>query len=232
MDGLKPSHEVPMLQSVHFNEWVYHGRTEYEVACHIQEIPENGADVAHLSAIHKDTFLVGGEPEEGLLTKLLSKVWHEWHINWSPETTYGQEHMATIKLTQEFVAFGLFRAKADIVAFQIGPSLVHLHFTIPILNWRGVMIQYIQTMEPMLQKIVHVFYTDRKWIRPLAKLTLLAESVLLERDIVVWNHKTFLDKPMYASKEDRFIKQYRKWYSQFYSGNSITFKDSTKTLEW
>ena len=38
--------------------WVYQGRNEYEVACHIQDIPENGADVAHLPAVHKAPILV------------------------------------------------------------------------------------------------------------------------------------------------------------------------------
>lgn len=28
------------------------GRTEHEVACHVQEIPENGADIAHLGFLH------------------------------------------------------------------------------------------------------------------------------------------------------------------------------------
>lgn len=33
-------------------EWEYKGRTEHEINCHIQEIPENGADIAHLNYLH------------------------------------------------------------------------------------------------------------------------------------------------------------------------------------
>ncbi len=40
------------------SSWVYQGRNEFEVACHIQDIPENGADVAHLPAVHKTNIFV------------------------------------------------------------------------------------------------------------------------------------------------------------------------------
>ena len=57
-----------------------------------------------------------------------------------------------------------------IIGEQIGPSLVHLNFNG---CWgRGVMFQYILPIEPMLQKVVHVFYTNKKWIEPLAKISL------------------------------------------------------------
>ena len=77
---------------------------------------------------------------------------------------------------------------------QIGPSCVHLHFDSFL--GRGVMLQYVLPVEPMLQKLVHVFYTERSLIPPYAKLILLGESILVERDIRVWNHKMYLDKPM------------------------------------
>ncbi len=38
--------------------WVYQGRNEFEVACHIQDIPENGADVNHLPAVHRTSIMV------------------------------------------------------------------------------------------------------------------------------------------------------------------------------
>jgi hypothetical protein len=42
------------------------------------------------------------------------------------------------------------------------------------------MIQYVTPMEPMLQKIVHVFYTERSFIAPLAKLVLYGKVVFFE----------------------------------------------------
>jgi hypothetical protein len=48
---------------------------------------------------------------------------------------------------------------------------------------RGVMVQYVLPVEGMVQKLVHVFYTERAWPAPYAKFVLLGESIHLERDI-------------------------------------------------
>lgn len=42
-------------------EWCYYGRNEFLISCHIQEIPENGADVAHLNAVHGPNMLTGSD---------------------------------------------------------------------------------------------------------------------------------------------------------------------------
>ncbi len=102
------------------------------------------------------------------------------------------------------------------------------------------MLQYVQPLEPYLQRLVHVFYTERSFPAPLAKfvlygkchllhfndyhkaicwLQLTGESVLVERDIRVWNSKTYADRPVLA-KEDQAIRKHRNWYNQFYSDNN------------
>ena len=109
-----------------------------------------------------------------------------------------------------------------------GPSLVYLHVTVPVMGWKLVMLQYIQTLAPMHQRLVHVLYTEPGCWTWVAKLWLLCESWLVERDIAVWNHKAYLDQPLFATKEDRIIKRFRTWYSQFYSASSITFKEAVR----
>lgn len=52
-----------------------------------------------------------------------------------------------------------------------------------------------------------------------------------ERDIMVWNHKCYVDNPCLV-KEDKMIKAYRTWYSQFYSQNSKSFSAAKDNLEW
>eukprot|EP00095_Tigriopus_kingsejongensis_P003629 maker-scaffold341_size202020-snap-gene-0.7 protein:Tk03629 transcript:maker-scaffold341_size202020-snap-gene-0.7-mRNA-1 annotation:"3-chlorobenzoate- -dioxygenase oxygenase subunit" len=199
------------------NHWVYQGRNEYEVSCHIQDIPENGADVAHLNAVHKTTILAGGEPSPWI-QRFTQWAWHEWGIQWSPETEKGSGHRARVELRHDMKIFGnLTLFSLNVVGEQIGPALVHLHFES--FMGKGVMIQYVLPLEPMLQKIVHVFYTQRTWLPPYAKLVLLGESILLERDITVWNSKTYMDRP-FLVKEDHLIRQHRRWYSQFYTENS------------
>ena len=105
---------------------------------------------------------------------------------------------------------------------------------IPEFGWKGVMIQYLLPIEPLLQKLVHVFYAEPSWPAPLAKLTLWAESVMVERDITMWNSKMYASKPTYAAKEDRLLKQHRQWYSQFYSESSKTYSQAinNNVLDW
>ena len=43
----------------------------------------------------------------------------------------------------------------------------------------------------------------------LHQAVLLGESILVERDIRVWNNKTYIDKPVIL-KEDKLISQHRK----------------------
>ena len=106
----------------------------------------------------------------------------------------------------------------------MGPSLVHLHFNSPWMG-RGVMIQYVLPLEPMLQKVVHLFYTEPSWWSAYAKMVLWGESVLLERDITVWNSKTYADHPV-AGTEDGLLSRHRRWYNQFYPLSPKRFSNS------
>lgn len=51
-DGKEPDWEIPNVDEIISGEWKYKGRTEHEINCHIQEVPENGADIAHLNYLH------------------------------------------------------------------------------------------------------------------------------------------------------------------------------------
>lgn len=68
-----PLWEVPVVApGVESGEWVWHGYTEHVVGAHAQELPENGADVAHLDVLHRPF----------ILDLLMSLLEHEWHASW------------------------------------------------------------------------------------------------------------------------------------------------------
>lgn len=109
-------------------------------------------------------------------------------------------------------------------------------------------MQSVTPVEPLVQKVVHRFYSPR-YLAPFAKFCLVGECIQVshtsftrnvlqlhllqfERDIMVWNSKKFVDNPILI-KEDRQIKAYRTWYSQFYSENSLPFKSAKSVdLDW
>lgn len=42
---------------------------------------------------------------------------------------------------------------------------------------------------------------------------------------MIWNKKQFINNPQLV-KTDKCIKAFRNWFQQFYTENSITFKDA------
>ena len=53
----------------------------------------------------------------------------------------------------------------------------------------------------------------------------------IERDLMIWNHKTYKTKPLLV-KEDSLIAKHRRWYSQFYSENSPRYSSRKEGLDW
>jgi cholesterol 7-desaturase len=40
-----PPWDIPVIQEIESCQWTFHGKNEFFVNSHIQDIPENGADV-------------------------------------------------------------------------------------------------------------------------------------------------------------------------------------------
>lgn len=67
---------------------------------------------------------------------------------------------------------------------------------------------------------------------PFAALSVKAEGAMFERDIVIWNSKRFVSAPAYV-KTDKTIRAFRNWFAQFYSENSIPFREAVNNpLDW
>merc|ERR1719273_1437969 len=80
--------------------------------------------------------------------------------------------------------------------------------------------RYVLPVEPNVQKLVHVFYTQPSFIAPYAKLVQWAEAILVERDIRVWNSKRYESNPLWMA-EDKLLVKHRRWYRQFYSPDEV-----------
>ena len=91
---------------------------------HFQEIPENGADTAHLNQIHSHSILTGGDIDSSTKDCWYKNIIkHEWMAEWSPCPS-PNEHMSSLHLTNINKLFGwtLFQVKFEIN--QIGPAYV------------------------------------------------------------------------------------------------------------
>ncbi len=191
-------------------EFLFHGSSEHFITCHIQDIPENGPDRAHLNFLHKK-----------LILEWIPMAEHKWDATWQPGNEKGKdEHLAYINLTQEMVIAG-FRIPGTFISvkiIQIGPGLVQLIFNTFL--GRIVVIESVTPIEPLLQKAGHVVFAEKKVPRFIAKFVLWGLLKQFERDVPIWNKKTFISQPLVV-KNDGPLLVYRRWMAKFYSENSF-----------
>ncbi|XP_034292210.1 cholesterol 7-desaturase nvd-like isoform X2 [Pantherophis guttatus] len=189
-DGTSPAWQVAEQEEASSPNWVFRAGTEHFVSVHIEEIPENAADVAHLSFLHNPSVISGND--------LRFTDNHRW---------------------------AFFRH-----TWEIGPGLVMMALSHAFLG-KGLIIQTVTPLEPLLQHVVHQIYFPRNVPSFIAKLILWAEQVQFERDVMIWNNKRFLSKPLLV-KEDAAILRHRRWFSQFYSQNSQKLSAQKGQLDW
>ncbi|OWF39957.1 Cholesterol desaturase daf-36 [Mizuhopecten yessoensis] len=226
-----PEWEIPNLDNINNGRWTYRGRTEHHINAHIEEIPENGADVSHLPQVHGPMISAGVDLKE-MWNTFWSFGHHKWTAAWE-QNPAPEKHIGTLKLTHSLNLFGkhLPLIDMDVRAQQIGPAIVYLEFDSPIGS--GVFVQSLTPVEPMVQKLVHNIYMDRKVPTIIAKFFMLGEALQVERDVMIWNNKTFVSKPMFVkSKEDSLIAKHRRWYAQFYTENSPKLTFQKESMEW
>lgn len=185
-----------------------------------QEIPENGADWAHLDTLH-------GPSMVECFSDIARHTWAD--VYWTNDDVPKDKHIAKSYLKHSLVLFKRFSIlKLNVVASQIGPGLVQLHMQ----SSFGPMciVQTVTPLGPMLQKVCHLMFAPTL-TGPYARITMIGETLMFSRDVRVWNHKMYLDNPMLIS-EEKTIKAFRRWYKQFYSKSSPTYKSCKNSLDW
>lgn len=138
-------------------------------------------------------------------------------------------HKATMRLRHCLILLERFALlQLDVSAEQIGPGYVELF----VQSNLGPMciLQTVTPLEPLLQRVTHLMFAPAL-LAPFATLVLFGETVMFERDVAVWNHKRFEQRPLLV-REDRSILAYRRWYAQFYSPHSPTYQSATRSLQW
>ncbi|KFW93402.1 Cholesterol desaturase daf-36, partial [Phalacrocorax carbo] len=228
--GVGPTWAVPEQREITTKEWVFRGQTEHLVDVHIQEIPENAADTAHLAFLHGPTILGGSD-----LRYTRSKLWdfmkHVWKAEWWPEPE-PNEHCSQLLIQHTTTIFKKHFSLMDLTvsARQVGPGLVFLTFEHAFLG-HGIILQTVTPLEPLLQNVVHKIYYQKNVPAIIPKFILRAECIQFERDITIWNNKQYLPKPLLV-REDSGIQKHRRWYAQFYSKKSVRLKVQKEGLDW
>ncbi|XP_022093061.1 cholesterol 7-desaturase-like [Acanthaster planci] len=227
-EGAEPTWFPLEVEEITSGKMKYHGITEHFINAHVEEVPENGADIAHLGHLHSPIMFLGRD-----LRVIYNLFWsfakHEWQGTW--EIDEENKHTGTLSLKHKCTVFGIPLPLLSVTAeaVQVGPGIVHL----VIHHWLfgdAILIHTITPVEPLKQKLTHCCWS-KSFPRFAAKLVLFAECLQVERDMMVWNHKTYLSKPVLV-KEDSLIAKHRRWYSQFYSENSPRYTEKKTEMSW
>lgn len=227
-EGEEPKWQLEPIPEIKSRQWIYRGRNEFFINSHIQEIPENGADVSHLNAIHAPSML-GGMNIMNYDKSWLRFCKHKWTAKWSTKQETNYKHIGVMHLLHEMRLFDRFTLiKMNVTAKQIGPAYVELHIQTSL--GPMMVLQAVTPVEPLLQRIIHRVYCPPLLIL-YANLLLLGETIMVARDVMVWNHKKYIKNPLLV-KEDQTIQQHRRWYSQFYSENSPQFSFRQDKMDW
>ncbi|XP_011869798.1 PREDICTED: cholesterol desaturase daf-36 [Vollenhovia emeryi] len=240
--------------------WRYQGRNEFLINCHIQDIAENGADPAHLNAVHGPAMFLNGN-----LSWLARHVWitnRGWQAHCSYDSEANEDANADTEVAEmslklngasihHAVAHNGFgrrekhRAGLDmchklillerfsVMELDVQVEQIGPSYVELLLNTSlGPMciLQTVTPIEPLLQRVTHQIFSP-PLLAPYANLVFLGECVMFQRDIMVWNYKKYERQPILV-REDRAILAYRRWYSQFYSDNSPTYQTAVKDLQW
>jgi len=212
-DGEEPSWRVDPIPEIECGYFYCSGKTWCHVNAHVQELPENGPDRAHLNVLHKPF----------VWERIANVMTHLWTAEWKPHETLSWK--SDIRLTQVFRLFGVTIPGTQVVAEinQIGPGMVLLHLSTPL--GRLYAFEYVTPSKTTTQVVEHTMYCAPTIPRFMGKWFLWALEAQFQRDTPIWETKKFLKKPV-VSKADGPIMAFRRWYSQFYSSGSVTFAEA------
>lgn len=211
---------LPDLTEITEGKFVYHGAFENYVEAHIQEIPENGSDIAHLGVLHVPSALKNWFPF----------ITHKWSANWAAGEA-PEAHIAHITLTQTLLLFGKAIPFTSVTSKinQIGPGVVYLQIYSDF--GKFIVCEHVTPLQPLFQKVNHVIYGPNNFFsRIIAGIMLRSFCEQFSRDVTIWNNKTYISKPLIV-KNDGNIMGFRRWYSKFYP-TDIPEKQISQDITW
>ncbi|KAF9923632.1 hypothetical protein FBU30_006355 [Linnemannia zychae] len=217
----------PMYEPVPFPlaEGTYN-RVSYRrgtLSMHIQDFAENASDWMHFNVLH-----------DRLSIPILDRFFyirHNTHFNYDPETNpYNFVFYNNPTIHSIFSDAPIQTADVSAQVEFTGPGgLIFFRFFTP----KGQIV-IIKSFLPIGEKGLQLSMEDEAYAEKTVPM-LLARHVIREAnkafddDILVWQHKTYLRKPMFV-KEDAPVKRFRDYYKKFYSPNSRTYAHDR--LDW
>ncbi|KAJ3271269.1 hypothetical protein HDV01_006941 [Terramyces sp. JEL0728] len=193
------------------NKMACFGESERKVYLHMQDVAENSADWTHFDVVHSKLHF----PILSLFT----------YIKHTIESVKYEDKPHVLKFTNWAKVYSVFDDtkpclpdKVYTTVTMCGPSSVmYFQFNTPF----GFILM-VKTFTPSkaLESTMHDTYFAEKSVPSLLVWYILREAKFaFGEDIEIWNHKEYPRSPILI-RDDKQIKEFRRWYKQFYSESS------------
>lgn len=217
-DSRDEYHEKPYFMPFDLDEskLEYRGESVNFVNCHIQEIPENGADIRHFDFLHKQLFkgidfvhfewtmLSNRATDPDLLVKMKHK--HDYINDFKVKkikefvTEENKEYVNVISLDCYLMLFKWRIFFFNATGFQVGPALVYLFLKAP---WYELTFaQSITPLDKFMIRVSHKMYASSFLPYWITAYMLFNEVKQVLNDMDIWNNKVFGSKLSYNLKTD------------------------------
>lgn len=215
-------------------KFVYRGRATNITTNQFQDMPENGADIAHFLYIHPQIipnviygywnakWVAGDNPnlyneiksECQWITKFRTDLVNKY-VNKNNASKIGivllENQISLFNCNKKILFFGL-------IGFQVGPSLVYLFLKSPF--FETLFFQYSELKAKHEVEVHHEIWTQN-WIPYfISAIKLRLEALQVTNDCKIWDNKKFGSNPWYnlSAEADQFLVLWRKFFCQYYEG--------------
>lgn len=223
-EGREPWFDIDDKAVPHMpKDFVYEGKVEYHLRCHVMDVKENLPDVAHLNTLHKPhsfSFI-------RLISRYLFDIPNRWEATWNLHPDPEKKHIS-LAVIRNFIGNTKEPASEQHV-FAIGPGL---GISEP---HGGFVMQGTTVVDPFHIRLEARFFGPNNLARKfMSKALILAYHNQTYQDVPMWHTKRYLEKPVLVPG-DGPIQAYRRWTNVFLSPNSPTFEMIRKeqiNLDW
>jgi len=216
---LAPPYQLAPVEAIVSGAQVVRGRRDMgQIEMHIQEFAENSVDFQHFEPLHGGmVFPFTDTPVPGVRIRHVA--------SWEDDEQ--QAHVVRFFDHASLLLFGreIPHSSADATITFQGPGGV-VTFTF---NTELGQIVLFQTHTPGMDrvglKVTFSWFADKHIPRPLVSYVVGNWISQWKRDVMIWENKVYLRKPLLV-KGDGPVNKLRRWFSQFYS------EDAPTTTDW
>lgn len=203
--GTPPTWEIPELPEFTCGEWTQFRQVRrWKIYSHVQELVENGLDIAHLSFLHNSTHRAVKNYTLEMKGPVLS---YSISLTYNLNSTFFGMVGSEVEGLHDFITYGLGCLTSRPHAKSLNSlKLLTLLWITPI-DEEYLDVRLVFSMKKVFNEPV---------TRILAMMIGKSAARTFEEDIRIWEHKAYRSEPILC-EGDGPIMQYRCWVRQFYS---------------